>query len=65
MDQRLYGDVDLSGTIDIQDATLLQRYLAEFEQLSTEQLACADANLDNQLNIRDVTQIQRLLVDAI
>ena len=65
IDQRLYGDVDLSGTIDIQDATLLQRYLAEFEQLSTEQLACADANLDNQLNIRDVTHIQRLLVEAI
>ena len=65
IDQRLYGDVDLSGTIDIQDATLLQRYLAGFEQLSTEQLACADANLDNQLNIRDVTHIQRLLVEAI
>ena len=59
-DDVLAGDVDLNGTVNIQDATLLQRYFAEYTTLTSAQLRAADANKDGKVNIRDVTQIQRI-----
>lgn len=59
-DDVLAGDVDLNGTVNIQDATLLQRYFAEYTTLTSAQLRSADANKDGKVNIRDVTQIQRI-----
>ena len=64
------GDVnkDSSNSISIDDATLLQRYLAEFETL--EQLLknanakrTLDADLDDTVSISDVTEIQRFLAE--
>lgn len=59
---RLTGDVNLDGVVNIQDATALQRYLAEFSTLSTTKLVAADTNLDEYVDIRDVTVIRRLLL---
>ena len=42
----LRGDVDMNGSVTINDATLLQQYLAELVSLNTEQLRAADANKD-------------------
>ena len=55
------GDVDLNGTVEIADATKLQRYLAEYETLTAQQLLAADANKDGRVDVRDVTAIQRAL----
>lgn len=56
------GDVDLNGSIDIKDATLIQKYLADIEMLDATQLGVADYNQDNQINIMDATEIQKYLV---
>ncbi len=61
------GDVnkDSSNSISIDDATLLQRYLAEFETLTPEQLKRADVTKDGKVNIKDVTEIQRFAAEYI
>ena len=61
------GDVDLDGDVDINDVTLLQRYIAEFEDadLSDEALANADVNGDGKVNVKDVTEIQRFIAEVI
>lgn len=56
------GDVDLSGGIDIKDATLIQKYLADIETLDATQLSVADYNQDGEVNIMDATAIQKYLV---
>ena len=57
----LRGDVDLDGEVTINDATLLQRYLAEYTTLNATQLRAADTNVDGKVNIRDVSNLQRAL----
>ena len=52
------GDVNLDGKIDINDATLIQQYLAELKTLSTNQQKIADMDASGDLNINDATAIQ-------
>lgn len=54
---RMY-DFDLDGKVTILDATLLQRYLADLEEFSNDQLWCS---ISGNPGIRDVTQIQRIV----
>ena len=61
----LLGDVNLDGSVTIDDATMLQRYLTEMVDLTDEQLRNADVNKDNRVDIRDVTEIQRYLANII
>lgn len=56
------GDVDMSGFVDIRDATLIQSYSADIKELSDYQLSLADVNGDGSVNVSDATQIQRVLV---
>lgn len=56
------GDVDLGGGIDIKDATLIQKYLAEIITFNDAQLSVADYNQDGQINVMDATTIQKYLV---
>ena len=61
-------DADSTGSIDIDDATLLQRILAEFVAGdSGDRNAFAkrtrDVNLDDAVDIQDVTEIQRYLAE--
>ena len=58
----LYGDVNLNGVVEINDATLLQQYLSDFTTLNSTQLRAADANRDGNVNVRDVTTIRRMLL---
>lgn len=58
------GDVDLSGRVDIKDATLIQRYVASLAKLTDEQEAVADVNQDGVVNVADATFIQRALVEG-
>lgn len=60
----LPGDVDLDGTVTIQDCTALQRFLSEMMTLSETAQTAADVNGDGVLNVRDVTNIARMLAAA-
>ena len=59
------GDVNLSGIVDITDATLIQRYLAALCDLSDEQLKLADTDESGKVEIVDATRIQRYLADLL
>ena len=60
----LPGDVDGNGSVTIDDATMLLRYLAEFDTPGIK-LDRADTNRDGVINVRDVTEIQRYLAGII
>jgi len=55
------GDVGRDGTLDITDATLTQRTLAEMVTLSDIQKRFADFNNDGYVEITDATLMQRRL----
>lgn len=55
-------DVDRDGAFTVGDITLVQRYLAEFCDLTALQQELADAN-GAGVNISDVTSLQRIMAD--
>lgn len=59
----ILGDVDLSGIVNIKDATLIQKTLADITTIDEVQYALADANVDGKVNVKDVTEIQKFLAD--
>ena len=70
--ERQIGDVNNDGEVTIDDATMIQRHLAEFTNEDgspiidvddPEEFRVADANKDNRISIQDVTKIQRVLAE--
>lgn len=59
----LLGDANLDGAVKIQDATLIQKFLANFVTLEELQKKVADVNGDSTISIKDVTAIQKYLAD--
>ena len=68
--QPLIGDVNGDGEVTVNDATLLQRYLAEYtnkdgspliDLTDGEVFTRTDANCDGIVNVKDVTAIQRII----
>lgn len=57
----ILGDTDGNGKVDINDATTLQRYLAEYEMTESFKIGAADTNEDGEITIVDVTFIQKWL----
>ncbi|MGN0476561.1 MAG: dockerin type I domain-containing protein [Ruminococcus sp.] len=55
----LIGDVNGDGSVDVADATILQKYINK-EAVSINQ-EVADTNGDGKINIRDATQIQKYI----
>lgn len=61
------GDADGDGMVTIQDATLIQRYLAEFGDADLnradypESFYAADVNSNGKIDIGDVTALQRMI----
>ena len=57
-----FYDIDGDGIESINDATYLQRYLAEFDvQLSVSQKRLSDLNRNGRVDVGDVTCYQRML----
>lgn len=59
------GDVNNDGTVNVLDATELQKYVAELSTLSDEQLAVADINGDGKISVLDATEIQKYVAEII
>lgn len=55
------GDINGDGEVDLIDASLLQRGLAELEKLDDEQISKGDYNLDGETDISDVTFLAQYL----
>lgn len=59
----ILGDANLSGEVDITDATLIQRYDIQLAYLDGMQRKAADVDGDDEATIIDVTLIQRYASD--
>ena len=57
------GDSDLSGEVEIVDATTIQRYLVSMITLSDTALKASDVDKDSDVTILDTTFIQRFLIN--
>ena len=64
-DKRECGDMTGDGKITIDDATMIQKSLAELITLTPEQKAAADTNADGKVDINDATQIQKYLAELV
>ncbi len=59
---RLMGDVDVDGVVAVIDATLIQRYLAQYSADELD-LISADVDTDSDVTVMDATYIQRYLAE--
>lgn len=57
----LLGDVNLDGSVTIDDATLAQKYIANSVELSLSAQKNADADKNLKIDIDDVTAIQKYM----
>lgn len=53
------GDVNLDGYVNINDATIIQKYSIELCELNETQIKLADINSDSVVNVSDATCIQK------
>ena len=63
LDGAKLGDASGDGIVNINDVTVIQRYLAELETLDGVYLHAADANQDGTVDIADATIIQMYLAE--
>ncbi|MBR3988581.1 MAG: hypothetical protein IKK10_04680 [Clostridia bacterium] len=57
----IMGDADGNDKINIKDATVIQKYVANLILLSQKQVALADADNSAKINVKDATSIQKFL----
>ncbi len=53
------GDADLSGEVNIKDATYIQKYAARLLTLTSREFMAADVNSNGDANVVDATYIQK------
>ncbi len=59
------GDANRDGTVNIKDATAIQRYCAFLQNFSDEELRLADGDADGTVNIKDATIIQKYIAGLV
>ncbi len=57
----LLGDVNGDMNVNIKDATMIQKHLAEILYIDEQRLSFSDTDMDAQLTIKDATLIQKYL----
>ena len=57
------GDVNGDNIVNVDDATVIQKYLAELETLEGIYLHAADSNEDTEIDVSDATAIQMYSVE--
>ena len=63
IDSQPVGDTNGDNRIDVNDVTAMQRFFAEFEDFTDEQLAAADTDGNGLVDINDATHLQRYLAE--
>lgn len=59
------GDVNMDGKLDVRDATLIQKHLADLTELDKSQCELADINNDGSVDITDATMIMSIAAEII
>lgn len=57
----LFGDVNLNGSVTIQDSTQIQKFIASEITLNAEQMIAADVDGDGRVTVKDSTSIQKYI----
>ncbi len=57
----ILGDANLDESVKIQDATLIQKFIAKLAELEGNSLITADVNGDGKINVKDATAIQKYI----
>lgn len=58
-EQYMLGDADNDGQIKVADALLIQRYIANMQQMQGKALLAADVTQNNKIETADVLEIQK------
>ena len=61
----MVGDINGNGTVSIDDATMVQKAVAEMVVLTGTQTLAADADGDGVVNINDATMIQKYIAELV
>lgn len=64
VDTKNTNDVNLDGSVDINDVTAIQSYLSSSVELNAEQVRIADIDRDGKVDVNDVTALQTSLANA-
>ena len=59
------GDVNRDGSVNISDATEIQKYLVNMVELDDEQKKLSDTDNDNKVSVMDATKIQKYIVNLV
>lgn len=62
---KIYGDVNLDGSISLADGVIVQKSLLHLIKLSDEQKALADLNGDGTVTLIDAVLIQKMLLNKL
>jgi len=57
----IVGDADMSGKVNIKDATMIQKFVASLLTLQKAEHLAADSNRDGGVNVKDATAIQKFI----
>ena len=55
----IYGDADKNGKITVDDATLMQKFIAQLEPMNSDDSVICDVSGDGKVSIDDVTLVQK------
>lgn len=61
--EKLFGDTNGDGKIDVKDATLIQKYIVQKADIAQENLSVADYNKDGRIDVKDATAIQKSVLN--
>ncbi|MBE6737906.1 MAG: hypothetical protein E7566_04570 [Ruminococcaceae bacterium] len=59
--EHLLGDTDLNDTVNVRDATMIQKCIAGISTLQDLQLVFADGDRNGDVNVRDATAVQKFV----
>ena len=60
-----FGDTDLNGSVNVKDATAVQKHVASLITLEGTALVQADVTADGSVNVKDATSIQKFVAGMI
>ena len=62
--EKLLGDANGDGKVDVKDATLIQKYVVLMADIAPENLSVADYNKDGKIDVKDSSAIQKSVLNV-
>lgn len=54
-----FGDVNKDSQVNVKDATMIQKFVADMVEFDSAQIKCGDVDADNRVTVKDATAIQK------